>query len=72
MLVVHVPEARLLFVSDVYIPAFPPGQPLPEPFSAWSQGLRDQLPAFGWEIEWIAGGHGRVESIADFHSHFDS
>ncbi len=72
MLVVHVPETRLLFVSDVYIPAFPPGQPLPEPFSAWSQGLREQLPAFGWEIEWIAGGHGRVESIADFHSHFDS
>jgi glyoxylase-like metal-dependent hydrolase (beta-lactamase superfamily II) len=73
LLVVHVPEAKLLFVSDVYFPAaFPAGQPLPEPFSVWSQGLREQLPTFEWEVEWIVGGHGGVDSIADFHSHFGS
>ncbi len=73
LLVVHVPETRLLFVSDVYFPAaFPAGQPLPEPFSGWSQGLREQLPTFDWEVEWIAGGHGGIDSITDFHSHFDN
>ncbi len=73
LLVVHVPETKLLFVSDVYFPAaFPAGQPLPEPFSGMSQGLREQLPTFDWEVEWIAGGHGGIDSIADFHSHFDS
>jgi glyoxylase-like metal-dependent hydrolase (beta-lactamase superfamily II) len=72
LLVVHVPETKLLFVSDVYIPAFPPGQPLPEPFSVWSQSLREQLPTFDWQVEWIVGGHGGIESIAEFHSHFDS
>ncbi len=71
LLVVHVPETRLLFVSDVYMPAlFPVGQPLPEPFSDWSEGLRERLPTFDWEVAWIAGGHGGVESIADFRSHF--
>jgi glyoxylase-like metal-dependent hydrolase (beta-lactamase superfamily II) len=73
LLVVHVPETRLLFVSDVYMPAvFPVGQPIPEPFSAWSQGLREQLPTFDWEVAWIVGGHGGIGSITDFHSHFDS
>lgn len=71
LLVVHVPETRLLFVSDVYMPAvFPVGQPLPEPFSDWSEGLRERLPTFDWEVAWIAGGHGRIDSIADFRSHF--
>ena len=71
LLVVHVPETRLLFVSDVYMPAlFPVGQPLPEPFGDWSEGLRERLPTFDWEVAWIAGGHGGVESIADFRSHF--
>ncbi len=73
LLVVHVPETRLLFVSDIYMPAvFPVGQPLPEPFGEWSQGLRETLPTFDWDVEWIAGGHGGIDSIADFHSHFDS
>ncbi len=71
LLVVHVPETRLLFVSDIYQPAvFPVGQPLPEPFSDWSQGLRERLPTFGWDVAWIAGGHGGIDSIADFRSHF--
>ncbi|MCZ6668352.1 MAG: hypothetical protein O6932_06780, partial [Gammaproteobacteria bacterium] len=71
LLVVHVPETRLLFVSDIYLPAvFPVGQPIPAPFGVWSQGLRERLPAFDWEVETIAGGHGGVDSIADFHSHF--
>ncbi|MCZ6857361.1 MAG: MBL fold metallo-hydrolase [Gemmatimonadetes bacterium] len=73
LLVVHVPETRLLFVSDVYFPAaFPAGQPLPEPFNGWGQGLREQLPTFDWEVEWIAGGHGGIDSIADFRSHSGS
>jgi glyoxylase-like metal-dependent hydrolase (beta-lactamase superfamily II) len=71
MLVVYLPESRVLFVSDIYFPAaFPTGEPLPEPFSDWSQGLRERLPTFAWEVEWIAGGHGGIDSIADFHSHF--
>ena len=71
LLVVHLPETRLLFVSDIYFPAFiPVGQPIPEPFSEWSQGLREKLATLEWEVEWIAGGHGGVDSIADFHSHF--
>ncbi len=72
MLVVYLPESQLLFVSDVYMPAvFPAGQPLPEPFRDWSEGLRQALATIEWEVEWIAGGHGGVEPIADFHSHFD-
>ena len=71
MLVVYLPESRVLFVSDIYQPGvFPIGEPLPEPFSDWSQGLRERLPTFAWEVEWIAGGHGGIDSIADFHSHF--
>ncbi len=71
LLVVHVPETRLLFVSDIYMPAiFPVGQPLPEPFGEWSRGLRERLPTFNWEVEWIAGGHGGIDPIADFNSHF--
>ena len=71
LLVVHVPETRLLFVSDIYMPAlFPVGQPLPEPFSDWSEGLRERLPTFDWEVAWVAGGHGGIDSIADFRSHF--
>ena len=72
MLVVYMPESRLLFVSDIYFPAaFPTGQPLPDPFGVWSQGLRERLPAFEWQVEWIVAGHGGIDSIADFHSHFD-
>ncbi len=72
MLVVYMPESRLLFVSDIYFPAaFPTGQPLPDPFGAWSLGLRERLPAFAWQVEWIAAGHGGIDSIADFRSHFD-
>ena len=71
MLVVYLPESRVLFVSDIYQPGvFPIGEPLPEPFSDWSQGLRERLPTFAWEVEWIVGGHGGVDSIADVHSHF--
>ena len=52
-------ETRLPFVSDIYFPAvFPVGQPLPEPFGEWSRGVRESLPTFDWEVEWIAGGHG--------------
>ena len=72
MLIVYLPEARLLFVSDIHQPAlFPVGQPLPEPFHDWSEGLRQALASIQWEVEWIAGGHGGVDSIGDFHSHFD-
>ena len=71
MLVVYLPESRLLFVSDVYMPAvFPAGQPIPEPFRDWAEGLRQALATIEWEVDWIAGGHGGVESVADFHSHF--
>ncbi len=72
MLVVYMPESRLLFVSDIYFPsAFPTGQPLPDPFGVWSQGLREKLPALEWQVEWIVAGHGGIDSIADFYSHFE-
>ena len=72
MLVVYMPESRLLFVSDVYFPgAFPLGQPLPDPFGTWSEGLRENLATFEWQVEWIVAGHGGIDSIADFRSHFD-
>jgi glyoxylase-like metal-dependent hydrolase (beta-lactamase superfamily II) len=71
MLVVYTPESQLLFVSDIYFPAaYPPGQPLPDPFGVWSQGLREQLPAFEWDVESIAGGHGGIEAMAGFQARF--
>jgi len=64
-------SALSLFVSDLYVPAFfPAGQPIPGPFGDWSQGLRKGLAAIEWDIEWIAGGHGGVDPMEDFHSHF--
>ena len=54
MLVIYVPEYRLLFVSDLYTPGIaPPHQPLPAPFGDWAQGLRDGLATLDWKIEWI-------------------
>ena len=72
MLVVYLPESRLLFVSDIYFPAaYPPGQPLPDPFAVWSQSLREQLPAFEWDVESIVGGHGGIEPMTGFQSRFE-
>ena len=74
MLVVFLPEVRLLFESDIYIApgVFPPHQPLPAPFRDWAQGLRDGLARLDWESEWLAGGHGGVVPFTDLHSHFES
>jgi glyoxylase-like metal-dependent hydrolase (beta-lactamase superfamily II) len=73
MLVIYLPEARLLFVSDIYFPGFfPPHQPLPAPFGDWTQGLRDGLAALDWKIERIAGGHGGVVPFTDLDSHFEN
>lgn len=71
LVVVYVPATKSVFVSDAYLPAFPAGQPLPEPFSVWGASFREQLGTFGWDVELIVGGHGVIESIADFHSHFE-
>ncbi len=74
MLVVYLPELRLIFESDVYVNpgGFPAHQPLPAPFADWARGLRDGLATLDWEIEWIAGGHGGVAPFADLLSHFES
>ncbi len=73
MLVVYLPESRLMVGSGVYQPAFfPVGQPLPEHFRDWSKGLRQALATIDLEVDSIARGHGGVNSIADFYSHFDS
>ena len=74
MLVVFLPEVRLLFESDIYIAPglFPPHQPLPAPFRDWAQGLRDGLAPLDWKIEWLAGGHGGVAPVTDLHSHFEN
>ena len=79
MLVIYLPEYRVLFVSDIYIPGLaPPNQPLPAPFGDWAQGLRDGLATLDWNIEWIAGGHtfgsvaGQVVPFTDLDSHFEN
>jgi len=73
LLVIYVPEKHLLFVSDIYQPTFfPVGQAQPQPFDGWSLGLRETLATFDWDVKWIAGGHGGIDSIEDFHSHFGS
>ena len=73
MLVIYVSPARVLFVSDIYMPGvFPPNQPVAAPFGAWAQGLREGLAPLEWRIEWIAGGHGSVAPFTDLHSHFEN
>jgi len=74
MLVIYLPEVRLLFESDIYIAPglFPLHQPLPAPFGDWAQGLRDGLATLEWKIDWIAGGHGGVAPFTDLHSHFEN
>ena len=70
MLVIYVSPARALFVSDLYMPGvFPSNQPVPAPFGAWTQGLREGLAPLEWRIEWIAGGHGSVAPFTDLRSH---
>ena len=56
MLVIYLPEVRLLFESDIYVAPglLPPHQPLPAPFGDWAQGLRDGLAALYWTIDWLA------------------
>ena len=72
MLVVYLPENRLLFNSDLYFRGrAPPSQPLPQPVRDWAQGLRDRLPELGWDVQWIAGGHAGVGTVADLHCHFE-
>ncbi|MEE8608385.1 MAG: MBL fold metallo-hydrolase [Nitrospiraceae bacterium] len=74
MLVIYLPELRLIFESDIYVMpgGFPAHQPLPAPFAEWARELRDGLAALDWEIEWIAGGHGGVAPFTDLLSHFES
>ena len=74
MLIIYLPELRLIFESDIYVipGGFPMGQPLPEPFATWAQSLLDGLAALDWKIEWIAGGHGGVVPFTELLSHFGS
>jgi len=71
MLVVYLPEIRALFNSDLYFPGMAPSQPLPPPFGAWAQGLRDRIPELGWDIRMIIAGHAGIGTISDLHSHFE-
>jgi glyoxylase-like metal-dependent hydrolase (beta-lactamase superfamily II) len=71
MLVVYLPEIQALFNSDLYFPGMAPSQPLPPPFGAWAQGLRDRIPELGWDIQMIIGGHLGIGTISDLHSHFE-
>jgi glyoxylase-like metal-dependent hydrolase (beta-lactamase superfamily II) len=72
MLVIYLPELRLIFESDIYVMpgVFPAHQPLPAPFGDWARELRDGLATLDWEIEWIAGGHGGIAPFTDLLSHF--
>ena len=73
MLVIYLPDLRLLFVSDLYMPAvFPPRQPMPAPFGDWTRGLLDGLSKLEWNIEWVAAGHGGIAPFTDLHSHFEN
>jgi glyoxylase-like metal-dependent hydrolase (beta-lactamase superfamily II) len=71
MLVVYLPEIRALFNSDLYFPGMAPSQPLPPPFGAWAQGLRDRIPELGWDIQMMIAGHAGIGTISDLHSHFE-
>ena len=74
MLVVYLPELRLIFESDIYVRpgGLPTHQPLPSPFGSWARELRDGLAGVDWEIDWIVGGHGEIAPFADLLSHFDT
>ena len=74
MLVIYLPEHRLIFESDIYVMpgGFPAHQPLPSPFAEWAFELSDGLAKLNWEIEWIAGGHGGIAPFTDLISHFES
>ncbi|MBI3301950.1 MAG: MBL fold metallo-hydrolase [Deltaproteobacteria bacterium] len=59
MLVVYLPREKLLFVTDL----FSPGAPRQVP--AWCHELLAALDRHGLQVERIAGGHGKVGSLAE-------
>ena len=76
MLVVHLPESRVVFASDLYHAGLlPPEMPMPAPFDALARNLEDGLDVLGWDVSWIIGGHGAspglggVRPISDLHAH---
>ncbi len=76
MLIVHLPESRVVFASDLYHAGLmPPEMPMPAPFDTLAGNLRDGLDALGWDVRWIVGGHGAspglggVRPISDLHAH---
>lgn len=56
MLVVYLPNERILFNTDLFSPGDVP--PLPPPSSTWARDLYDEVTRLGLDVAQIAGGHG--------------
>lgn len=59
MLVVYLPQEKILFVSDLFTPG------VQRPGGAWAEELLAAITQDGLQVERIVGGHGGVGSIAD-------
>jgi len=60
MLVVYVPETKLLLETDLFIPnPYTNGQPGFGRYATWSGELYDEVVRLGLPVEAIAGGHGQ-------------
>jgi glyoxylase-like metal-dependent hydrolase (beta-lactamase superfamily II) len=59
MLVVYLPREKLLFVSDLFTPGAPRQVP------GWCRELLATLDRDGLPVERIAGGHGKVGTLAE-------
>lgn len=59
MLVVYLPQEKILFVSDLFTPG------MQRPGGVWAKELLAAITQEGLQVERIAGGHGGVGSIED-------
>jgi glyoxylase-like metal-dependent hydrolase (beta-lactamase superfamily II) len=60
-LIAYIPEAKLIFTSDLY----GPGNPVPymPPQNVWAIDFRDWVLGSNLDVEWIAGGHGAIHTL---------
>lgn len=59
MLVVYLPQEKVLFVSDLFTPG------VQRPGGVWAKELFAAITQYGLQVERIAGGHGGIGSIED-------
>ena len=61
MLMVFLPQEKLLFVTDLFSPG------APHQVRAWSRELVAAIEAYGLEVEWLLGGQGGLAPIGDVY-----